>query len=54
VREAVELLKDWIELQPHLPKEIGTFGKDAANSNTPFTTVDTLLNVENNDVRNTL
>jgi hypothetical protein len=28
VREAVELLKDWIQLQPHLPKEIGTFGKD--------------------------
>jgi hypothetical protein len=26
VREAVELLKDWIQLQPHLPKEIGKFG----------------------------
>jgi hypothetical protein len=26
VREAVEHLKDWIQLQPHLPKEIGTFG----------------------------
>jgi len=26
VKEAVELLKDWIQLQPHLPKEIGTFG----------------------------
>jgi hypothetical protein len=25
VREAVEHLKDWIQLQPHLPKEIGTF-----------------------------
>ena len=25
VREAVELLKEWIQLQPHLPKEIGTF-----------------------------
>jgi hypothetical protein len=24
VREAVEHLKDWIQLQPHLPKEIGT------------------------------
>jgi len=24
VREAVELLKDWLQLQPHLPKEIGT------------------------------
>jgi hypothetical protein len=23
VREAVEHLKDWIQLQPHLPKEIG-------------------------------
>jgi hypothetical protein len=26
VRDAVQLLKDWIGLQPHLPKEIGTFG----------------------------
>jgi len=25
VRDAVEHLKDWIQLQPHLPKEIGTF-----------------------------
>jgi len=25
VSEAVELLKDWIHLQPHLPKEIGKF-----------------------------
>ena len=25
VREAVEHLKDWIQLQPHLPKETGTF-----------------------------
>ena len=25
VREAVELLKDRIQLQPHLPKEICTF-----------------------------
>jgi len=23
VREAAEHLKDWIRLQPHLPKEIG-------------------------------
>jgi hypothetical protein len=23
VREAVEHLKDWLQLQPHLPKEIG-------------------------------
>jgi hypothetical protein len=26
VRRAVEHLKDWIQLQPHLPKEIGKFG----------------------------
>ena len=26
VGEAVEHLKDWIQLQPHLPKGIGTFG----------------------------
>jgi len=26
VRDAVEHLKDWIQLQPHLPQEIGTFG----------------------------
>ena len=25
VRDAVEHLKDWIQLQPHLPQEIGTF-----------------------------
>ena len=25
VRDAVEHLKNWIRLQPHLPKEIGTF-----------------------------
>ena len=25
VRDAVEHLRDWIRLQPHLPKEIGTF-----------------------------
>ena len=25
VKEAIEHLKDWIQLQPHLPKEIGTF-----------------------------
>jgi hypothetical protein len=36
VREAVELLKDWIQLQPHLPKEIGTFGKDTINNTTVF------------------
>jgi hypothetical protein len=40
VREAVEHLKDWIQLQPHLPKEIGTFGKDTVNSTTLFITVD--------------
>jgi hypothetical protein len=27
VREAVEHLKDWIQLQPHLPKEIGKVKK---------------------------
>jgi hypothetical protein len=41
VREAVELLKNWIELQPHLPKEIGTFGKDTVNSDTLFVLVGT-------------
>jgi hypothetical protein len=41
VREAVELLKDWIQLQPHLPKEIGTFGKDKIDSTTLFITVNT-------------
>jgi hypothetical protein len=25
VREVIELLKNWIQLQLHLPKEIGTF-----------------------------
>jgi hypothetical protein len=39
VRETVEHLKDWIKLQPHLPKEIGTFGKDTVNSTTMFITI---------------
>jgi hypothetical protein len=43
VREAVEHLKDWIQLQPHLPKEIGTFGKDKFNGTTLFIIFDTLL-----------
>jgi hypothetical protein len=43
VREAVELLKDWIQLQPHLPKEIGAFGKDKLSSTTVFIAVDTSL-----------
>jgi hypothetical protein len=41
VREAVELLKDWIQLQPHLPKEIGTCGKDKIDSTKLFITVHT-------------
>jgi len=39
VREAVEHLKDWRKLQPHLPKEIGKFGTDTVNSTTLFITV---------------
>jgi len=39
VREAVEHLKDWIKLQPQLPKEIGKFGTDTVNSTTLFITV---------------
>jgi len=31
VREAVEHLKDWIQLQPHLPKEIGELDKDTSH-----------------------
>jgi hypothetical protein len=34
VREAVEQLKEWLVLQPHLPKEMGTFGKDIVNTPT--------------------
>jgi hypothetical protein len=48
MREAVEHLKDWIQLQPHLPKEIGMFGKDNVNSTTLFMTVDTTLIDQNN------
>jgi hypothetical protein len=40
VREAVEHLKDWIQLQPHLPKEIGTFDKHTLNSTTLFMTAE--------------
>ena len=36
VREAIEHLKDWIQLQHHLPKEIGTFDKDTVNSTNPY------------------
>ena len=35
VREAVEYLKCWIQLQPHLPKEIGEKDKDTLQSTTP-------------------
>ena len=48
VREAIEHLKDWIQLQHHLPKEIGTFHKDTVNCTTLFMTVDSLSPVENN------
>ena len=36
VREAIEHLKDWTQLQPHLPKEIGTFDKDSVKMHTIF------------------
>ena len=41
VREAIEHLKDWIQWQPHMPKEIGTYHKDAVNSTTLFIKVGT-------------
>ena len=37
VREAVEHLKEWIQLQPHLPKEIGESDKDTLHSITSVT-----------------
>ena len=37
VREAVEHLKEWIRLQPHLPKEIGESDKDNLHIVTPVT-----------------
>jgi hypothetical protein len=46
VRDAVELLKDWIQKQPHLPKEIGKCGRDTANGTTLFITADKLSLVE--------
>ena len=42
VREAIEHLKDWIQPQHHLPKEIGTFDKDTLNTPKIFATVNTL------------
>ena len=36
VREAIEHLKDWIQLQPHLPKEMGQFDKGTVTSTTPL------------------
>ena len=47
VKEAVELLKEWIQLQPHLPKETGTFGTDTVNSTTLFIRVNTLDHCQN-------
>ena len=35
VREAVEHLKNWIQRQPHLPKEIGELDNDTLHSTTP-------------------
>jgi hypothetical protein len=32
IKEAIEHIRDWLELQPHLPKEIGTFGKHILNT----------------------
>ena len=46
VREIVEHLRDWIRPQPHLPKEIGTFGKNTVNISKLFVTVNTLSLVE--------
>jgi len=37
VREAVEHLKEWIQLQPHLPKEIGKSDKDTLHTITSIT-----------------
>ena len=34
VREAVQHLKDWIQRQPHLPKEIGESDKETLHSTT--------------------
>jgi len=53
VREAVEHLKDWIKLQPLLPKEIGKFGQNTVNRHTLFITVDTLAHFRNIYVINT-
>jgi hypothetical protein len=37
VREAVEHLKEWIQLQPHLPKETGKSDKDTLHTITSIT-----------------
>ena len=52
VREAIEHLKDWIQLQPHLPKEMGEFDKYTLNCTTLFITVHTLADVQYNYVTN--
>ena len=36
VKEAAELLKDWVQLQPHLPKETGELDKESLRSATPL------------------
>ena len=47
VREAVEHLKDWIQLQPHLPKEIGTFWLRHCEQADTVHNVNTLAHVQN-------
>jgi hypothetical protein len=38
VKEGIDHLKHWIQLQPHLPKEIGKFDEDNINTITIFLT----------------
>jgi hypothetical protein len=37
VEEAVEYLKEWLQLQAHLPREIGESDKDTLHNITPIT-----------------
>jgi hypothetical protein len=47
VSEAVELLKNWIELQPHLPKEMGNFRKDCEQCHTFRNSIHIIISVNN-------
>jgi hypothetical protein len=54
VKQAIDHIRDWLQLQPHLPKEIGKFGKATLNMSKVFIPPDTIWNADNNYARDSL